>query len=202
MAENRPERGPVYAMIAEYANVTAAVRAAKQVREAGYTRWDLHSPFPIHGVHKVLGMRPTILPWLTLGGGLIGLLGGLLLVWWTNATMFEGVPTTLQGYPYLVSGKPQFSLPANIAIIFETTVLLAALATVFGVFALNGMPMLYNPLFKSRRFRRVTEDRFFILIDGEDAKFDPRWTRQFLESLDPLSIEQVHLDELEEEESS
>ncbi len=199
MTDERAERGPVYAMLAEFANVTDVMRAAKKVRDEGYTCWDLHSPFPIHGVHKVLNAKPTMLPWLTLGGGLLGLLGGLFLVWWTNATMVEAAPTTLQGYPYLISGKPTFSLPANIAIIFETTVLLAALATVFGVFALNGLPMLYNPLFKSRRFRRVTEDRFFILIDAEDPRFDARWTREFLEGLGPLAVEQVHLDEMEED---
>ncbi|MCC5829011.1 MAG: DUF3341 domain-containing protein [Phycisphaeraceae bacterium] len=180
-----------FAMLAEFADVTSVVNAARKTREQGYVHFDVHSPLPIHGIDRAVGIRPTILPWLTLAGGLAGFFGGLFLVWWMNATMFSGVTTSLQGYPYLISGKPIFSLQANIPIIFETTILLAAFATVFGMFALNRLPMLYHPLFKSSRFSRVTSDRFFLVIEADDPKYDSRWTREFLEKLDPLSIEEV-----------
>lgn len=186
-----PEAGTTFAMIAEFPDVSSVVAAAKRTRKEGYVHFDVHSPLPIHGIDHAVGIRPTMLPWLTLGGGLAGFFGGLFLVWWMNATTFSGIPTSLQGYQYFISGKPLFSLQANIPIVFETTILLAAFATVFGMFALNRLPMLYHPLFKSRRFARVTSDRFFVVIEADDPKFDARWTREFLESLSPLAIEEV-----------
>jgi hypothetical protein len=90
------------------------------VRDAGYQRWDTHSPFPVHGIDEAMGIRPTRLPWIIFACGCSGCLGGLVLVWWTNATnagTFPGVPANFQGYDFLISGKPQFSLPANIPVI-------------------------------------------------------------------------------------
>ena len=140
------------------------MKAAHGVRNAGFTRWDVHSPFPIHGIDAAMGIKPTVLPWLVLGGGLSGLIGGLLLQWYVNA----------YDYQFMISGKPFWSLPANIPVIFECTVLLSALTAVFGMLALNQLPMHYNPLLKSERFRRVTNDRFFIVIDASDPKFDEK----------------------------
>lgn len=168
-------------LMAEYETVDAVVSAAGRVRRAGFTRWDVHSPFPIHGIDPVMGIRPTILPWLVLGGGLSGLVGGLALQWFCNA----------YDYPIIISGKPFWSLPANIPIIFECTVLLSAITAVFGMFALNGLPMLYNPLFKSERFRRVTDDRFFIVIDASDRRFDEAETTQLLTDSGAVAIERV-----------
>ncbi len=143
-----------------------------------------------------MGLKPTILPLITLAGGIIGLAAGLFLVWWTNSNgtnNFFGIPVPnfVQTYQYLISGKPLFSLPANVPVIFETTILLAAIATVVGLFALNRLPMLYNPLFKSKRFRLVTDDKFFVVIDADDPKFDEQQTREFLESLGGRNIEVV-----------
>ena len=184
----------IFSVIGEFNDVDSVMSAAEKVRDAGYTRWDVHAPFPIHGIDRAMGIRPTILPWITLAGGLAGLTGGLLLVWGMNASNFQdfpGVPTVLQGYQFLISGKPIFSLPANIPIIFETTVLIAAFSTVSGMFALNGLPMLYHPLFKSDRFRRVTSDRFYVVIDAVDPLFDERRTTEFMASLGAQAIEKV-----------
>jgi len=155
--------------------------AARKVRDAGYERWDVHSPFPIHGIDNAMGIRPTILPYLVLGGGLAGLAGGLGLAWYTNA----------YDYPFFISGKPVFSLPANIPVIFETTVLLAAFGAVFGMLLLNRLPKLHNPLFRSERFVRVTDDRFFVVISTADPNFDATETRRLLEQAGALSIEEV-----------
>lgn len=186
-----PAAPRTYALLAEFPDVDSVMSAAEKVRDAGFDQWDMHSPFPIHGADRAMGIRPTLLPWLVLGGGLAGLAGGLFLVWWINATQVPGLPASAQGYPFLISGKPIFSLPANIPIIFETTILLAAFGAVFGMFALSGLPMLYNPLFKCVRFRRVTADRFFIVIGADDPKFDPHATRQFLASLGATAVEEV-----------
>jgi hypothetical protein len=177
-----PEDRPLLAgLLAEFPDVDSVVQAAKQVRAAGYTHWDVHSPFPIHGIDHAMGIRPTILPWLVLCGGLTGVVVGLLLQWYTNA--FD--------YPFLISGKPFMSMPAFVPVIFELAVLLSALTAVFGMLGLNRLPMLYNPLFKSDRFRRVTADRFFISISARDPKFDQAATGRLLESLNATAVERV-----------
>ena len=176
-----PETVELYGLLAEFETVDAVVDGAAAVRAAGFTRWDVHSPFPIHGIDPVMGIRPTVLPWLVLGGGLFGLFGGLWLQWYTNA----------HDYPILISGKPFWSLPANIPIIFECTVLCASIVAVVGMLGLNRLPMLYNPLFKSKRFCRVTNDRFFISIDASDAKFDEQVTEELLRKSGAVSVERV-----------
>jgi len=176
-----PETVELYGLLAEFETVDAVVDAAGAVRNAGFSRWDVHSPFPIHGIDPVMGIRPTVLPWLVLGGGLFGLFGGLWLQWYTNA----------YDYPILISGKPLWSLPANIPVIFECTVLCSAITAVFGMLGLNRLPTLYNPLFKSERFRRATDDRFFISIDASDAKFDEQKTKELLTQAGAVSVERV-----------
>ncbi|MCC7146287.1 MAG: DUF3341 domain-containing protein [Phycisphaeraceae bacterium] len=191
-AHAKPAGPPSWsALIGEFADVDAVMAAAEKVRDAGYEKWDVHSPLPIHGMDRAMGIRPTILPWIVLTTGLAGLAGGLLLVWWTNAVAMPGVPTVFQGYPYFISGKPLFSLPANIPIIFETTVLCAAFGAVFGMLVLNKLPMLYHPLFRSQRFRRATSDGFFVVIAGDDPRFDARQTAEFLRSLGAVGVEHL-----------
>jgi hypothetical protein len=168
-------------VMAEFDNVTAVCHAAEKVRDAGYTRWDVHSPFPIHGIDGAMGIKPTILPWLVLGGGLTGLLAGIGLEIFTNSI----------DYQFMISGKPFVSGPAFVPVMFETTILFSALTAVFGMLGLNKLPMLYNPVFRSERFRRATNDRFFVVIDATDPKFDLVKTSELLASLHPLSIEKV-----------
>ena len=180
-----------YALIAEFEDIATVTRAAERIRDNGFSHWDVHSPLPIHGVNVSMGLRPTILPWITLVHGVAGLLLGLLLVWWMNAKTVPGVPTFLQGYEYLVSGKPLFSLPANIPILFELTVLLAAIGTLLGMLGLNKLPMLHNPLFKSERFRRATDDRFFVVIEANDPKYVYEEARDLLVSLGASAVEVI-----------
>lgn len=183
--------GEPFALLAEFASVASVLKAAEQVRDEGYLNWDVHSPIPIHHVNHAMGLRPTILPWITLAHGIAGCLFGLLLTWWMNATTLPGISASVQGYQFLISGKPLYSLPANIPIIFETTVLFAAFGTLLGLLGLNKLPMLYNPLASSRRFLRATADRFLIVIEAADPKFDLERTAQFLETLEPVAIELV-----------
>ncbi|MCS7034089.1 MAG: DUF3341 domain-containing protein [Phycisphaerae bacterium] len=192
-ADEEVEPPPKLALImAEFENVDLVLNAARAVRDAGFTKWDVHAPFPIHGIDSAMGTRMTVLPWVVLCGGLTGFFGGLLLTWWSNASH---VPTpfmpNLQGYQFFVSGKPVWSLPANIPVIFETTVLFSALTAVFAMLIMNKLPMFYNPLFASERFRRVTDDRFFVVIDARDPKFEEQAVISLFQSLKPLSIEKV-----------
>lgn len=180
-----------YALIAEFEDVDSIMAAAEKVRDAGFHNWDVHTPFPVHGIDHAMHIRPTILPWITLACGLTGLSAGLALVYFMNAVTPAHLWTNLQGYQYIISGKPYFSLPANIPILFETTVLFSAFGTVIGMLLLNNLPMHYNPLFKSERFRRVTNDRFFVVIEAVDPLFDEHKTEAFLKSLNPTAIEKV-----------
>ena len=178
---HHPHRPEIYGYLAEFTDVAGVVAAAKKIRDAGFTQWDVHSPFPIHGIDKAMGAKPTMLPFIVLGGGVLGFFAGLLLSWWTNAV----------DYPYFISGKPVWSFAANIPVIFETTVLFAAFAAVFGMLVMNKLPLLYHPLFKHRRFRRATNDRFFIVIEAIDPLFSEEKTRQLLAGTGPAAIEEV-----------
>jgi len=167
-------------LMAEFDSDDALLAAAAQVRDAGYSKTDAYSPFPVHGIDEAMGIRPTGLPWLVLLAGIAGGVAGLVGAWWTNAI----------DYPFLISGKPLFSLPANIPVIFELTILLAGVAAFLGMLALNQLPRLANPLFRKPNFLRVTTDRFFLTIEAADPKFDAAGTRQLLESLQPLGVEE------------
>lgn len=179
----------LYGVLAEFEDEKALLATAAKVRDAGYRRWDAYAPFPVHGLEKAMGLKPTKLPWLVLLAGLTGGSFGTFLCWWTNGTRFN-LPSYLRGYPVLISGKPFFSLPANVPVIFELTILFAALAAVFGMFAFNRLPRLYHPLFRSAKFRRVTRDRFFIAIEAADRKFDVLQAKEILRPL-AASVEEV-----------
>lgn len=184
----------LHGLLLELDSPGALVTAAERVRDAGYTRWDTHTPYPVHGIDQAMGLRRTRLPWIVFACGLIGCATGLVLQWWTNATgatEFGFVPTFLQGYDYPISGKPRFSLPANVPVIFELTVLLAALAAVVGMLAMNNLPWHHNPLLGSERFRRVTRDRFFIHVDARDPRFDEQRTRDFLAGLGGTAVDRI-----------
>ena len=168
-------------VMGEFDTVDGVVAAAAAIRKAGYTRWDVHTPFPIHGIDSVMAIRPTVLPWIVLAGGLSGLAFGIWLQWFCNA----------HDYPIITSGKPLWSFPANIPIDFECTVLFSAITAVFAMLGLNRLPMLYNPLFKSERFRRVTDDRFFLVVDASDARFDEAKTVKLLNEQGALTVERI-----------
>jgi hypothetical protein len=181
MSTAASDTGQLYGLLTEFEDPNLFVAGCRQVRDAGYQKWDAHTPFPIHGMDEAMGIRGTRLPFLILAGGLTGLGLALLMQWWMNAV----------DYPFLISGKPLFGLPANIPVTFELTVLIAALTTFFGMWGLNGMPRLHHPLFGSRRFRRVTSDRFVIVIEACDPRFDLERTRNFLTSLGGSAVEAV-----------
>jgi len=179
-ATAKPEQR-LYALVADFDKVDQFLDAVRRVRAAGFTRWDCHTPFVLHGLDGAMGVKPTKLPFVVFGAGLTGCAVGLGLQWFTNA--FD--------YPFLISGKPLFSLPAFIPVAFETTILLAAIAALVSMLALNGLPRLHHPLFTNERFHRVTNDRFFISVEARDRRFDRQATRAFLESLGGLQVEEV-----------
>ena len=151
----------VHGVIAEYTSVDTLMAACRRVRDAGYEKTDAFTPFPVHGIDKALGIKPTILPWIVLGAGLTGTATAMAMQIWMNAI----------DYPYIISGKPFISLPAFMPVAFELTVLFSSFGAFFGMWALNGLPKFSNPVFTDPRFDRVTDDRFFLYIDSKDEQF-------------------------------
>ncbi len=175
------KEAPLYGLLAEYEKPKQLLAAAKKVRDAGFEQWDTYTPFPVHGIDPAMGIKPTILPWLVLGAGLTGATTALVLQWWTNA----------HDYAWIVSGKPFWSLPANIPVTFELTVLFSAITTLVGMLMLNKLPHPSSPLDFSERFARVTDDRFFVVIEARDPKFDEGDTKALLESTGAVAVEAV-----------
>ena len=175
------EKVELVGLLAEYTSVDQILKAAGVVRRAGFTRWDVHSPFPIHGIDYAMGIKPTILPWIVLAMGLTGLASAILLQWYCNA--FD--------YKFLISGKPLWSFPANVPIMFELTVLFSSYTAVAAMLMLNRLPRLYNPLFKHDRFRRATDDRFFVVLDATDPKFEEAASTQLLLDAGATAVERV-----------
>lgn len=175
------EQAEIFGYLIEFEDVNSLLVGARQVRDAGFTRWDAHSPFVVHGLDAAMGIRPTKLPFVVFGAGLTGAAAGILLQWFTNA----------HDYPFLISGKPIWSLPANIPIAFETTILFAAISALMGMLAFNGLPQLFHPLHANRTFRRATNDRFFISIEATDPQFDRERTLALAESLGGVHVEEV-----------
>ncbi len=162
MNASRKDGPALWGVIAEFASPQDLVRAAARVRDAGYTRWDAHTPFPVHGLDGAMGLRPTRLPYLVLAAGIVGCTGGSLMQYWMNAV----------DYPLIISGKPFNSLPANVPVTFELTVLFAALAAFLGMLIGNALPRFRHPLLRNAQFRRATTDAFFLAIEAADPRFD------------------------------
>ena len=161
MSENETEKN-VHGITAEFTTVDNLLAACRRVRDAGYTKTDAYTPFPVHGIEKALGIKPTKLPWIALVGGLAGTMIAMIMQIWMNSI----------DYPYIISGKPFISLPAFMPVAFELTILLASFGAFFGMWALNGLPKFSNPLFTNPRFDRATDDTFFLYIDAKDDRYD------------------------------
>jgi hypothetical protein len=175
----RLPKGPYYGILAEFATPQTLYDACEKVRDAGFTRWDSHSPFPVHGLHKAMGLKRSTLPWIVLVMALTGGALGFILQWWVHTS----------AYPLVISGKPFFTWPAFIPITFEVSVLFGALGAVFGMLGLNRLPMHHHPLFKSKVFERASDDTFFISIESWDPRFDPSGTATLLKSVGARSVE-------------
>jgi hypothetical protein len=171
----------LHGLMAEFDSPTALVEAATKARLAGYRSMDAYSPIPIEELDEALDLRRTRLPLLVLLGGIIGGLGGFGLQVWASAV----------AYPMNVGGRPIISWPQFIPVMFETTVLGAALTAFFGMWALNKLPQPYHPVFNVDAFTRASTDRFFLVIETADPRFDRTSTWNFLESTHPIGVFEV-----------
>jgi hypothetical protein len=174
-------REGLYGVIAEFNDPQALLDAAHKVREEGYTSVDAFSPFPIHGLAEAVGFHKTKLSTIVLAMGILGGIGGFFMCWYANVI----------SYPLNIGGKPYNSWPAWIPITFECTILLAAFGAVFGMLALNGLPMPYHPVFNVRRFDSASRDKFFLVVQARDPRFEHEEARRFLATLGPREVTDV-----------
>ena len=172
---------PVYGLMAEFETPTDVLVAAKKAFAEGYRNMDAYSPQPVHGLAEAIGFKKNRVALVCLVGGLLGLATGLGLQEWIN----------LSAYPLNIGGRPFNSWPSFIIVCFELTILFGGLSACIGMFAMNGLPMPYHPVFNVPEFASATRDRFFLCIESVDPKFDMTATRSFLESLAPASIAEV-----------
>jgi hypothetical protein len=171
----------LYGLMAEFDGPGDLLDGARRAHDEGYRRMDAYSPFPVHGLAEAIGFHRTRLPLLVLLGGIAGGIGGYSLQYWVHVI----------DYPLNIGGRPLHSWPAFIPVTFELIILVAALAAVLGMLALNGLPMPYHPVFNVPAFELASRNRFFLCIEAADAKFDADETRRFLESLKPHSVHEV-----------
>ncbi|HEX5060234.1 MAG TPA: quinol:electron acceptor oxidoreductase subunit ActD [Kofleriaceae bacterium] len=176
--------GELYGVLAEFDTPGELVEAARRVRDAGYTEFDCYSPFPVHGIDPAMGIKRTILPAVIFGGGMAGALGGLLLQWYCNS----------YAWTWNISGKPLWSIPANIPIAYELTILISAITAFLGMWAFNKLPQVWHPFFRKDRFLRATDDGFFVGIEARDRRFDLEKTKQLLQDAGAIAIEPAYYD--------
>jgi ActD protein len=172
---------PIYGLMAEFESPSAIVAATRRVTEAGYRKVEGYTPFPIEELAEALGIRRTRVPLIVLLGGIFGCLGGFFLQYYIAVIH----------YPINIGGRPLNSWPSFIVITFELTILAAALAAVLGMLALNGLPMPHHPVFNVPRFAFASRDRFFLVIEATDPKFDLTETKDFLKSLEAREVSDV-----------
>ena len=175
---------PLTGLVAEFDSPDAVMHAAEKIRDAGFTRWDVHSPFPIHGIDDAMGIRPTVLPYIVAVMAVTGFTIAMALQIYTNGI----------DYPIIVSGKQPISLEAFVPVSFEVTVLLSSFGAFFGMLLLNGLPQHANPLFRVPNFVRASSDRFFIAIDAQDRKFQQQNLETLLAQNGSLAVLPVYAD--------
>ncbi|HBY99033.1 MAG TPA: DUF3341 domain-containing protein [Chloroflexi bacterium] len=167
--------------MAEFEGPDELVEATRRAREAGYRKVDAYSPFPVEGLADELGFHRTWISLIVLIGGVIGGVSGYALQYYISVV----------SYPLNVAGRPLNSWPMFVPVVFELTILFAGLFALFGMLALNGLPMPYHPVFNVPRFALATRDRFFLVIETSDPNFEYSATRRFLESLEPREVSDV-----------
>jgi hypothetical protein len=170
-----------YGLIAEFDSPASVLQAAEKVRDAGYRRWDVFSPFPVHGLDKVMGLGNSRVGAFSFVFGAGAFIGTMLMIWYMNA--FD--------YPILTGGKPTFSVPMSVVPSYILLVLGAALGAFIGMIALNELPRLHHPLFGKKRFDLASRDKFFLVIGANDPKYSETETGKLLESIGGAHIELV-----------
>jgi len=179
------DRNPLYAMTALFDTPDAILHAAQETAAAGYTQFDVNTPYPIHGMDGAMKLKPSRMGFFAFAFGLVGTLSAMGLMTWV----------TLVEYPLVIGGKPFWSWPAFVPIAFELTVLLACVLSVVAMIVIYfKFPNNSHPLHDTPYMKRVSSDMFGIYVKASDPKFDERATRMFFAGLGAAHVEPVYFD--------
>ncbi len=170
--------GKIHGALAQFNGPAGILQAAERVREAGFTEWDVHSPYAIHGMDEAMGVRRSRLGWIVGAMAFAGFSLAVWLQWWTSTV----------AYPLVVAGKVYFSYQAFFPITFSLAVLFSVFGSVLGMIGLIKQSY-FHPVFFSENFAKVTDDGFFVSILAKDPKFDTRATTEFLASIGGEHVE-------------
>jgi hypothetical protein len=165
--------GAIYGLLAEFDTAEGLVEAATRARQAGYDKLEAYSPYPIDAMEEILPPERFKVPHLMFLGAVVGAVAGWALQYYCAVI----------AYPINIGGRPMNSWPVFVPVIFEMTVL--------AMIVLNGLPMLYHPVFNVPQFAAASRDKFFLCIPAADPQFDPDATRQFLDELTPGRVAEV-----------
>ncbi len=171
----------MYGVLAEFSDTATLLQAAEKINESGYKKYDCHSPFPVHGLDKAMGLGRSPLGYWVGGGATLGLIGIMVFIWWVSVV----------DYPLIISGKELFSFQAFVPPAFAITILAAAITTVIGMLIFNRLPRWNHPLFNSKEFSRVSDGGFFVSIEADDPAFEKDKTTEFLKSIGAVRVEVV-----------
>ncbi len=183
-SEHEVVEAPVVAVLAEYDRPDAVLRAAEQVRDKGFKRFDVHTPYPVHGMDQAMGLRDSKVGWIVLVAGLTGCASALLMIWWMNGV----------DYPLIIGGKPAFAPLSAVPIVFELTVLLSAFGAFFGMLHLNRLPRHHHFVFSSDRFAKASDASFFLHVEAADPAFESDAVASLLSSAGATHVELVRED--------
>ena len=162
----------LHGVMAEFDSAQAVLDAARKTVAHGFTKLEAYTPVPIEELNDVIHKKRTKLSQIVLAGGLAGMATGMALQYW--ASVIE--------YPMNIGGRPQASWITFIVPSYELTILFAALSAAIGMIVLNGLPQPYHPVFNVDRFAMASSDKFFLVVESADPKFDPQGTTEFLRS--------------------
>jgi hypothetical protein len=181
MAAQSQTNSRPFGLMARFKTAADIYHAAERVRDEGFRKWDVYTPFPVHGMDDAMGLTRSKVPRATFVGGISGFLLGTFIVWYMNS----------YDYPLIVGGKPYFSMVFPFPVLYELNILLAAFGTFFGMFVSNLLPRHHHPAFNHPSFDKASDDAFFILIQRDDPKFSDEGTRQLLEGLGGTEVQMI-----------
>jgi hypothetical protein len=153
------------------------VEAAAKVRQSGYQKFDAITPFPLHGLDEACGIPFSYIPWITFIFGLTGFAFAVWFTWWTSAV----------DYPVIIGGKPMWSVPAFVPIMFECTVLFAALSSVGALLWICGLPAIDPPVIDPD----LTSHKFGIFVPDNDTGYEAAKVEQLLRSLGAVDVKKA-----------
>ncbi|MEP6963655.1 MAG: DUF3341 domain-containing protein [Acidobacteriota bacterium] len=174
-------RDKTYAAMGSFSSPEDLVAAGKKIYGMGYRKLDAMTPFPVHGIDDALGIPRSHLGWIVVCFAMLGLLTAQGLMYYVGVI----------NYPLIIGGKPLFDFTFTIPVTFELTVLFAGISATVGIFAVNGLPQLYHPAMNYKQVARVTDDRFVLVVEADDPKFNAAATAADLRSIGAQDVEVV-----------